>query len=190
MLSTPSGKSYRPITSEEPLEPGEDWRILLAARPLVAPKLLVAPKRSLPKVAPKVTPRPLPKVAPRLHRTPDEIAQMDDQQFCAEVVRITGITVLPTRKKGQIVAIYSIETHWMYALRKRAMKRGLYADMPMPRTYDEQVLVNEISNPVNNPAYAKLRSGSLTAEEEKEVIQGRAEQINAQSRCARPYKYK
>lgn len=115
---------------------------------------------------------------------------MDDSQFYDEVVRITGVTELPTRKHGQIVAVYSIKTHWMYALCKRAMKRGLYADMPMPRTYDEQVLVNEISNPVNNPAYAKLRSGSLTAEEEKEVIQGRAKQINAQSRCARPYKYK
>jgi DNA-binding cell septation regulator SpoVG len=186
MLSTSfPGKSYRPITSEEPLEPGEEWRIRLAARPMVAPK------RQLPKVAPKVTPqsRERPKIAPKMHRTPDEIAQMDDQQFCAEVVRITGITVLPTRKKGQIVAIYSIETHWMYALRKRAMKKGLYADMPMPRTYDEQVLVNEISNPINNPAYSKLRSGHLTMKEEKEVIQERAEQINAQSRCARPYKY-
>lgn len=121
----------------------------------------------------------------KMHYSPAEILQMDDQQFYAEVVRITGVTELPIHKMG----MRPIETHWMYALRKRAMKQGLYKEMPLPKTHDKQMFVNEISNPINNPAYAKLRSIHITVEMGKEIIRTRVKGIAAQSRCPRPYKY-
>ena len=124
-------------------------------------------------------------VVQKMHYSPAEILHMDDQQFYAEVVRITGVTELPIHKMG----MRPIETHWMYALRKRAMKNGLYKEMPLPKTHDKQMFVNEISNPINNPAYAKLRSIHTTAEMGKEIICMRVKSIAAQSRCPRPYKY-
>jgi len=166
-MSTPN-----PSISEEVIEPGA---------PPAAPKKL--PK---PGVAPSVTPKKLPKpgVAPRHSYSPDEVKEMDDNRLCAEFVRLTGHTHLVCsccRKR-------SIDTHWIHSIRKRAMKKGLSAEMKIPKTCDAQQFRNELCNPINNPVYSKIYRG-VTPEEKESIIQSRQEQLVNISIAARPYRH-
>jgi len=73
----------------------------------------------------------------------------------------------------------------MESIRKRAMKKGLSAEMTLPKTCDTMQTRNEICNPINNPVYSKLRSG-ITKEEREEVIQDRHSQLESISMHPRP----
>ena len=90
---------------------------------------------------------------------PNEIAMMNDYTLCAEFIRLTGRQTLScSHCKGE----RPILTNWMASIRKRCMKKeGLSATMKLPKTCDEQQARNMVCNPVNNPAYSKLRSEAV-----------------------------
>jgi hypothetical protein len=147
----------------------------------------VAPKK-LPKpgIAPSVTPKKLPKpgVAARHSYSPHEVKEMDNDQLCAEFVRLTGHTHLScTHCRNR-----SINPYWVNSIRKRAMKMGLSAEMKIPKTCDEQQSRNELCNPINNPAYSKIYRG-VTDEEKESIIQSRREQLVGISIASRPYRH-
>ena len=116
-----------------------------------------------------------PRVAPKTHYTPEQVAQLEDDKLCAAFIRLTGCTHLSCRHcKGE----RPVDRFWMKSIRKRAMKKGLSAEMILPKTCDTMQSRNELCNPINNPAYTKLRSG-LTAEEQEAIMQIRKEQIES-----------
>lgn len=181
---------------EEVIEPGAP-----PAAPKKLPKPGVAPKKvpvsALPlwlaqslaaedmKEQPAVTPKlKRPGVAPRHSYSPNEVKEMDDNRLCVEFVRLTGHTHLVCsccRKR-------SIDTHWIHSIRKRAMKKGLSGEMPIPKTCDAQQFRNQLCNPINNPAYSKIYRG-VTDEEKESIIQSRQEQLVGISIATRPYRH-
>jgi hypothetical protein len=158
------------MATAEFIEPGMEWMKKLV-RPRIAPK---TPKASL---------RPC--IAPKMYYTPEQVEKMDDHKLCAEFVRLTGYIQLScTHCKGE----RSVDRFWMESIRKRAMKKGLSAEMTLPKTCDAMQTRNELCNPINNPAYSKLRSG-ITEEEREEVIQARQSQLESISMHSRPYRH-
>lgn len=155
---------------------------------VIEPGAPVAVAKKLPKpgVAPSVTPMKLPKpgVAPRQCYSPHEVKEMDDNQLCAEFVRLTGHTHLSCTH----CRTRPIELCWVSSIRKRAMKAGLSAEMKIPKTCNEQQSRNELCNPINNPAYQKIYQG-VSHETKKSIVLSRKEQLNNISIAARPYRH-
>lgn len=118
---------------------------------------------------------------------PEEVARMNDYTLCAEFIRLTGRQTLScSHCKGE----RPILTNWMASIRKRCMKReGLSATTKLPKTCDEQQARNMVCNPVNNPAYTKLRSEAVDNDEKKEIIKERQEKLQKVGLQARPYRY-
>ena len=156
-----------PCIPEEVIEPGAPLAPKKLPKPGVAPKKLLKPG-----------------VAPRHHYSPNEVKEMDDNRLCAEFVRLTCHTHLVCsccRKR-------SIDPYWINSIRKRAMKKGLSAEMSIPKTCDAQQFRNQLCNPINNPAYSKIYRG-VSEEEKESIIQSRQEQLVGISIATRPYRH-
>ena len=116
------------------------------------------------------------------------VAAMNDHQLIAEFIRLFGKKELPcTHCHGETHVI-----NWVHSIRKRAMRNGLTADMKLPKTCDEQQARNMISNPVNNPAYYRLRDTARLSPQDNAfalLVQQRKDGLAAVGIAAKPYKY-
>ena len=116
------------------------------------------------------------------------VAAMNDHQLIAEFIRLFDKKELPcTHCNGETHVI-----NWVHSIRKRAMRNGLVADMKLPKTCDDQQARNMISNPVNNPAYYRLRDTERLSPQDNAfalLVQQRKDGLAAVGIAAKPYKY-
>jgi hypothetical protein len=116
------------------------------------------------------------------------VAAMNDHQLIAEFIRLFGKMALPcTHCNGETHVI-----NWVHSIRKRAMRNGLTTDMKLPKTCDDQQARNMISNPVNNPAYYRLRDTARLCPQDNAfalLVQQRKDGLAAVGIAAKPYKY-
>ena len=128
--------------------------------------------------------------------TSEQVKMMDDYELLANFMRITGCTELScthcVKGKG---GNKSLITHWMKSIRARYSKKwkgidGLCKEKELPKTCDEQQSRNHVSNPVNNPAYSKLRSVRTSEVEKKDIITSRKEMLEVIGIRTRPYRFK
>ena len=120
------------------------------------------------------------------------VVAMNDHQLIAEFIRLFNKKELPcTHCNGETHI-----TNWVHSIRKRAMRNGLTASMKIPKTCDEQQARNMISNPVNNPVYARLRPiydaapyNGICPVCVVECVQQRKDGLAAVGITAKPYKY-
>lgn len=122
----------------------------------------------------------------RTSYTAEEVSTMDDYILCSEFMRITGKKSLSCKHcNGE----KPILTNWMVSIRKRCMKDGLSVTMKVPKTCDKQQARNMVCNPVNNPAYSKLRNETVKNDEKKIIIKERQEKLKKVGIQTRPYRY-
>ncbi len=123
---------------------------------------------------------------------PHQIAVMTDVELASHFTRITGYKELSCKCcKGS----RPILSNWIQSIRKRCMKKdGLWFGMNLPKTCDKQQSRNSknnpIYNPINNPAYLKIRSFKFTEEEKQDAIMKREELIKQIGVEPKPYRYK
>ncbi len=137
-----------------------------------------------------------PPIAPIVKPTeysPEEVARMNDYELAEAWILITGCTHLScTHCKGE----RPIVPYWINSIRKRCMKKtwagskgGLHKDTILPSTCDAQQARNSTCNPINNPAYSKLRSAKTDETEKKEVVKQREAGLKAIGLKPRSYKH-
>jgi hypothetical protein len=117
----------------------------------------------------------------------DDVIAMSDEELAHHFTRITGVTHLccahcSPREKP-------IYPYWVNSIRKRCIKmKGLTSEIKLPKTCDDQQKRNVISNPINNPAYAMLRSEPDTKTKNR-VIKLRTEGLKKIGIETKPYRY-
>jgi hypothetical protein len=117
----------------------------------------------------------------------DDVIAMSDEELAHHFTRITGVTHLccahcSPREKP-------IYPYWVNSIRKRCIKmKGLTSEIKLPKTCDDQQKRNAISNPINNPAYAMLRSEPDTKTKNR-VIKLRTEGLKKIGIATKPYRY-
>jgi hypothetical protein len=115
-----------------------------------------------------------------------DIKCMTDYALAAEWIRITGHEELycsHCKKSKPIVP------SWINSIRNRCEKKGLYANIDVPKTCDQQQTVNKLCNPVNNLVYYSIRNKKLTDEETEAVIKLREKHLKKIGVEIKPYKY-
>lgn len=140
---------------------------------------------------PRPDARPLP--AP-LSYTPDEVSKMTDAELIYQFARITGCTRLSEKNKNPTNLIY-----WVDAIRARCIKqhtkgggKGLYAEMPLPKTSDAKLHQNIKTNDENNKAFGLLRKAYKQNDQQtiNIVQQKRGKELAKVGVVTNPYKYK
>lgn len=118
--------------------------------------------------------------------TTTEVTNMTDSKLLREFARITGCNTLTCKHCKK----YTELTNWVTSIRRRCEKKGLYRDMTVPKTCDQQSYVNDCCNDINNKAYPLLRASNLT-DKQKSSVQGlRKDALRGIGVDAEPYRYK
>lgn len=118
--------------------------------------------------------------------TTTEVTNMTDSKLLREFARITGCNMLTCKHCKK----YTELTNWVTSIRRRCEKKGLYRDMTIPKTCDQQSYVNDCCNDINNKAYPLLRASNLT-DKQKSSVQGlRKDALRGIGVDAEPYRYK
>lgn len=84
----------------------------------------------------------------------------------------------------------SIDTNWLYAIRKKGEKYGLSSDVPIPKTCDKQLKKNEEVNPINNLAYNTMRSMTVSDTVKYDLLVWRKIEIEKMGIKTKPRVYK
>lgn len=118
--------------------------------------------------------------------TPDEVKRMRDDEIIAHFIRITGKEELSCsccKKSKKIVP------NWVNTIRRRCSKEGISTNIKLPKTCDKTLARNDACNPINNPAYSKLRSTKSTIDQKICALRERQEKIREIGLESCPRKY-
>jgi hypothetical protein len=161
-----------PVPSPDAPVPSPDAPVPSPDAPV--PILLLRPRRKKPVMASSYS--------------SDQIPSLSDDLLMASFIRITGRDTLYCSHCRRATAI---EERWMYSIRKRCSKYGLYPenDISIPKTCNIQLKNNERCSAVNNIAYNTLRRANVSDSEKQRLLEVRQEKIKEMGIQPKPRKY-
>jgi hypothetical protein len=106
--------------------------------------------------------------------TKEEVAAMADAELLSAFISVTGQeTVACTHCHKTDMSL----DKFVVAIRRRCEKKGIFADMKLPKTCDNQLLRNDKRNKIANPYYYKMKKAET--EEEKAQIKAQLKEAVA-----------
>ena len=102
--------------------------------------------------------------------TREEVDKMSDDELLRCFIEVKGVDHLHCSHCKRETPITS---KWMYSIRKRSSKHGLYCDTPNPKTCDVQQKKNETHNPINNTFYNTVRRTNVSDSTKHILLQSR-----------------
>jgi hypothetical protein len=124
--------------------------------------------------------------------SPREVSELirnnDYYTLLLEFTRITGCSELycshcKNRQK-------KLHLGWIDAIKRKCLKIGINKDMKLPKTCDEQLKTNDISNGINNNYYPVLRKLEEKRQPTKHIQISRCRDLEKIGIETRPYKEK
>jgi hypothetical protein len=102
--------------------------------------------------------------------TREEVDKMSDDELLRCFIEVKGVDHLHCShcKRETPIAL-----KWVYSIRKRSSKHGLYCDTPNPKTCDVQQKKNETHNPINNTFYNTVRRTNVSDSTKHILLQSR-----------------
>lgn len=123
--------------------------------------------------------------------SPREVSELirnnDYYTLLSEFIRITGCSELScshckNRQK-------KIHVGWVEAIKRKCLKLGISEDMKLPKTCDEQLKANDISNSINNVCYPMMRQLRELGGPTTNIQTIRSRAFEKIGRKTRPYRY-